>query len=293
MAKTRRNYRKSRKTKKQKGGEKQYFAKGIRQTDKTFTLPIEEGNTARKVLKKLIATNSTIKNNWANTTMLVLPYRMRLKGKEYPMLKNTKWDNEELFKNVNHETSIQFIPVLERLNSFKQKKKTEAEETFEIVKKALNFFGGGKIITESAATTDSIKKNVMQQFKFFKEPFQPIILIDWAFFRSPYDFYHLLNFDEVNVETLGPRDKIRLYVKPENRPLRAKDPTNAYHQEYVKEVYKQADAKDLIKEIKIMCISHDLNFENSRTDLSIKNYIETHFSPNQFQLYTWADESKL
>ncbi len=294
MAKTRHKRKQKRKTRKQRGAG-QYFVKGIQSKYKTYTISKEEGNTARKVLEKLIDRNFSHKTNYANTTPNVLPYRMKVKGKIFQMLEKKNWNEEEVWKNIvnsalpDKEALMEFIPVEARLQSYKNEKLEKAEKTFEIVKKGLRYLGAGKIILESAAAMPDIDKNVAQQFKFQVEPLSPIILIDWAFFSSPDDFYNLLNFTEINVEELGPRDIIRLYVKKEGQPLTIKDPKNAYQREYLKAVYSQAQEKniDLKEEIKIMCISHDLSYESTNKNLSIANFLDENFSRTAFGLYNW------
>ena len=292
--KTRNNRKQKRKTRKQKGAG-QYLVKGIQSQFKTYTIPKEEGNTARKVLEKLIDRNFSQETKFSNTTPNVLPYRMKVKGKTFHMLGKKNWNEEEVWKNIvnsalpDKEVVMEFIPVESRLQSYKNEKLEKAEKTFEIVKKGLRYLGAGKIILESAAAMPDIDKNVAQQFKFQVEPLSPIILIDWGFFRSPYDFYNILNFTELNVEELGPRDIIRLYVKKEGKPLKIKDPKNVYQRQYLEAMYEQAQEKniDLKEEIKIMCISHDLTYESTNKNLSIANFLDENFPRTAFGLYNW------
>lgn len=286
MAKTRRNKTKQRKTRKQRGGMKQYFIKPIRTLGKTHRIDKEQGNTARKVLQKFIDINYPTKDIWGNTTMPVPPYFLKLKGKQYTMMEESNWNNEGLFQN-NNNINLEFIPSIGKLKVFQEKKRAAAKETFEIVKKGLDFLGSGKIVLMSAAATEDIDKNVGQQFMFNKNPFSPIVLIDWGFFESSHDFYHLLNFKEVDVSKLGPRDKIRLYIKPKGTAIEAKDPTDEYQQKYVKKVYENGRGHDLTQNIIIMCIKHNLEYEREK-DLSIKEYINNKNSLN-FSIYTFSD----
>lgn len=287
MAKTRRNKSKQRKTRKQRGGV-QYQIKGMRSSGKTFLIDKEEGNTARQVLRRFINMNFPNQNtDWSNTEQPILPYIMKIQGKHHEMNKQENWNNTTLLKNLTNMPTIEFRPVSARLESLKRRKLEAAKESFEIVKKALDYCKLGKIILMSAAATDAIPKNVKQQFMFDNLPPGPILLIDWGFFKSSYDFYHFLNFEENTDIDLGPRDKIRLYEKPEGVPLEAKDSTNLYQQKYLKEVYKQADGKDLTENISIICIKHDLQYEDNE-DMSIQQYI--HDNGYEFRIYTFEGE---
>ena len=287
--KTRRRSQKKRKTRrqqqKQKGGA-QIFGK-LR--GKTTAVNITPTTTFRSILKKLVAEDDILrtKDEFKNIDQASPPYKIYhgltlLRG-------NNIWDKEDYFLNKK-DTAFEFRPNISLTTRVQSEKKTRNSQTLEILKKVLEHYkDGAKVISHSSATTDNMEKNVSQQFKFYKAPFSPIILVDTAFFSTEqdnYEFYKYLQFQEFTVDGIGPPSIVRFYRKEAGKPLKINPNTvtkplisNEEKEKYLEEVLNQGKDNLTAKEIEICCINHYSTREFE---------IEPLLYPNQ-KFYMWSD----
>lgn len=171
-----------------------------------------------------------------------------------------------------------------------------SKESFGVLKKVINYlnatYGAAKIITESAAVTDVIDKNVKQQFMFYNDPLTPILLVDSGFFGT-YDFYKYLNFQEFTVPDIGPNSIVKFFKKPAGIKLNI---TNNYPEipkidkaRYYKEVLTQARGRFDInnEEMIIVCLKHHFSEETNTDSSDLKEYVAKLNNP-EIKVYVWS-----
>lgn len=128
-----------------------------------------------------------------------------------------------------------------------------------------------KVVLFSGAAEDNVKKNVNQQFKFFRQPTTPIVLIDEVFNRG-YDFFHYVKFE---AKDMGPY--IRRYTKPRGEPFApSTDPlrTAAEKEAYLAEVNQMArdNRVNPLDELVIYTVIADLTNETFKDTDTLKFY---------------------
>jgi hypothetical protein len=301
--KTRRS-KKGRKTKKQKGGKTiMMFFKGITTPQALDT----EKDTLSTIFEKYKAASKLNSNTDQEAYKFTVNVKTGSSTRPFIIIPTTEYS-----------WKTKAIEILERFNlqepisvGFELKQVSESVKKFledlHLVKKVLDHYAkrGGKIIVGSSAVTNTIPKNVRQQFKFYKSPVSPIILIDPGFFKNKYEFYDYLEFGEPeHIQSIG-AEKVQIFRKKANTPLTINTLANHLTKEekhlYLQEVKQQAETNgiDIEKtELEICCVSASADPENfmlktSKTSMKpFFDLVESYKKANgtqAFAVYNWDD----
>lgn len=270
----------------QRGGGKQIFIKG--NDGRTVTLNITNSETPASVIEKYA--------NKAMTTQESKDYFTRLSSYSPPLI-SLRYGTKTLpFRepyNFTKDTTY-FINIKMSGVAHLESSKTSAA-TFQLLKRVIDYLNAtykmAKIITQSAAITDVIEKNVDQQFMFYKEPFTPILHVDSGFFK-PDDFYNYLDFQEFTVPGIGPNSIVKFFRKPAGVPLQINPRSTISYplkKAYLRKVQEKAAGKfDLTNEMVLVCFKHHFAEESQTSISDLIEYVASKNNP-YLQVYKWSD----
>ncbi len=264
--KTRRNRNNKKRKTRQRGGKQVFLSvkklSGYNKEEKpaytvnkaTFNV---NGKTPRNLFHNYIRQNSSLM-----TTDLPLLYKgnprfvlRRTRNSKPIVFRPEQWNNESLLNNQG-DYFFQYIPETQEEKDIKE---AGWLETLKIV---LEYYkdSGAKVIPFSSAATDDIPKNVRQQFKFDRDPKNPIVLIDPAFFETDRsDFFQYIAFSKPE-DLPGTYGKAKIYRKPAGVPFQIVGqkpgaPPIEEQRAYLRELHRQRGTFfNELDELEICCV---------------------------------------
>ncbi len=307
--------RRFRKTRKQRGGN-YYYLKVSKNPLERITINSEKNLSPRNLFAKLKEKGKLAQNESENNYKVYAQVPFKNK---YELIPAYSWNTpiSELRAHFGLSTNIPF--------EFKEQEDPEKileRQDLNVIQRVLDHYSsrGGKIILASSATNPKNADNVLQQFKFQKQPISPIILIDRSFFSDrQYDFYKYLNFkgptylDSVPEKVFFNKKsnripeenaayaarQVQIFRKPAGDALTIRNQSSQYppisvneQKAYLEEVLKQAEENGVDTtslELEICCInaSFEINWFLNKKNEPIFQLINSY--GDQFKLYFFSD----